>query len=173
MSIRNHIGIIATAILATLFQSCHSLDDERIPSMPVNINLGDAGLWNTYGVSGFGIYRYFIPSVGLPKGFQYSANSATGFGGILLIGGMDPFTGDPNVPLAYDLSCPVERKPDVRLKIDPENFEAICPECGSHFNVTMQGGAPLKGPAFTDSPRCAMTRYQCVATSAGGYIITR
>ncbi len=172
LNIRTLIRTIVIILLAALSSACSSLDDERIPAMPVNINLADAGLWNTYGVAGFGIYRQFIPSLGLPSGFRYSATTATGYGGVLLIGGMDPFTGDTNVPLAYDLACPVERKPDIRVKVDPDNFEAICPVCGSHFDVTMQGGAPLSGPAATDNPKCGMTRYRCIPSS-GGYTITR
>ncbi len=89
-----------------LMSGCHTVDDERIPAVPVNINLADAGLWNTYGVSGFGLFRYFIPRAGEPAGFRYTANTATGFGGVLLIGGMDPFSTETNVPLAYDLACP-------------------------------------------------------------------
>ena len=76
-------------ILMFLFAgSCHTVDDERIPAMPVSINLSDPGLWNTYGVAGFGLFRYFIPQLREPAGFSYSVGTATGFGGILLIGGI-------------------------------------------------------------------------------------
>lgn len=152
---------------------CHSVDDDSLPSMPVNINLSDAGLWNTYGVAGFGLFRYFIPQLGEPSGFRYVANSATGFGGVLLIGGMDPFTNDTNVPLAYDLACPVERDASVRVTVDPSTFEAVCRKCGSRYDVTMQGGAPMSGPASDGSRKYGLTRYSCVKTGNGGYVITR
>lgn len=150
---------------------CHQLNDERIPSMAVNINLSNPGVWNSYGVSGYGRYNYFIftPTIHEPAGFAYTYNSATGYGGVLLISGQG-FSGDV-VPLAYDLSCPVERLPDVRVKIEGEKLEAVCHECGSHYNVTEQNGAPVSGPAY--SMHYALTPYSCYPTNTGGYIITR
>lgn len=152
---------------------CHEVDDERIPAMPVNISLGDAGLWNTYGVFGFGMCRYFVPSLREPSGFQYNVSTAAGYGGVLLVGGMDPYTTETNVPLAYDLACPVECNPNVRVAVDSETFEAVCPKCGSHYDVTMQGGAPVSGQAAEGKHKYGLTRYQCLRTAMGGYMITR
>lgn len=152
--------------------SCNSVDDDRIPTLPVNLNLSDPGVWNRYGVTGFGIYKYFIPGLQQPSGFTYTVGSAAGFGGVLLIGGMDPFSGDTQTPLAYDLSCPVECKPDIRVKIDDTTFEAICPECKSHYDVTMRGGVPVSGPACEHKRPYSLRRYQCFPTQYGGYVIT-
>ena len=161
-------------ILMFLFAgSCHTVDDERIPAMPVSINLSDPGLWNTYGVPGFGLFRYFIPQLWEPAGFSYSVGTATGFGGILLIGGMDPFSTETNIPLAYDLACPVECDPNVRVAVDVASFEAVCPKCGSHYDVTMQGGAPVSGQASEGKHKYGLTRYQCLPSTMGGYMITR
>lgn len=162
---------MAITLSAGALLSCNSVNDERIPNMRVSINLGDAGLWNQYGVAGFGISRNFIPELKEPSGFAYSASSGAGFGGVLLIGGMDPFTGDTNVPLAYDLACPVECKPSVRVKVDNSTFEAICPECGSKYDVTMRGGAPISGPAADKNHRYGLRRYNCIPSQYGGYII--
>lgn len=162
--------ILLPAILpALLCAGCHDVDDERIPALPVNINLTDPGMWHTYGVAGYGISRRFIKQLGEPAGFPYLDRTLTGFGGVLLIGGMDPFTTDTNVPLAYDLSCPVERKADVRVRIDPDNFEAVCPVCGSVYDVTMAAGAPLSGPALKS--KFGLSRYSCIPRG-GGYLIT-
>lgn len=161
------------ALLLILLSACQSVNDDRLPVAPVNINLGNSALWNTYGVSGFGIYRYFIlnGSTKEPAGFSYSAMSSTGFGGVLLIGGMNPFSNETDVPLAYDLACPVECKSDIRVRIDNETFAAVCPECGSTFDVTMAAGAPLSGPAATGSHKYGLRRYQCLKTDNGGYMI--
>lgn len=139
--------------------------------MPVNIDMSNQGLWNTYGVFGFGQYRYFIftSSQREPAGFPYSYNSATGYGGVLLIGGQG-FSGEI-APLAYDLSCPVERQPYVRVFIDIDTLFAVCPECGSVYDVVEAHGAPVEGPAY--SMHYALTPYNCYPTNTGGYIVTR
>lgn len=165
----------AAALLAvSSFSSCHTVDDDRIPAYAVYLNLGDTGTWNTYGVSGFGSSRRFILASGLrqPSGFPFSQQSATGFGGVLLINGMDPFTTATDVPLAYDLACPVELKPDVRVEIQGDLYEAVCPVCGSHYDVTMGGGAPLAGPAATGKFKYGLRRYRCLPAVSGGYVIT-
>lgn len=151
---------------------CNRVNDDRIPALTVNINLGDPAVWNAYGVSGFGIYRMFILDEHKPAGFPYNARSATGFGGVLLIGGMDPFTTTTDIPLAYDLACPVEQRKDVRVEIDNTTFEAVCRICGSRYDVTMAGGAPCGGPALEGTRRYALRKYNCFPTQYGGYLIS-
>lgn len=160
------------ALLSAL-SSCNQVDDDRIPSLPVYINLSGAGLWNSYGVSGVGISRRFINYQGeqSPAGFPYNANTYVGFGGVLLIGGIDPFTSEPNVPLAYDLSCPVERSQTVRVVVDADNLEAVCQVCGSHYNVVSAGGSPVSGPALTGKYKYGLRRYSCDPGQGGGYIV--
>lgn len=155
-----------------LLCSCNSVNDDKIPNMPVNINLADAGTWNTFGVSGFGNYRRFLISPREPAGFPFSTQSATGFGGVLLISGMDPYTTQTDAPLAYDLACPVEVKSSIRVEIQGDTFEAVCPVCGSRFDVTMSGGAPVGGPAAESKYKCSLRRYRCIPSGNGGYFIT-
>lgn len=165
------VRLIPVILFALLASACHQLNDERIPSMAVNIDLSNQGIWNTYGVHGYGQYNYFIytSSMRLPPGFSYVFGSATGYGGVLLISGQG-FSGDVT-PLAFDLSCPVERMPDIRVYVDNNSLEAVCPDCGSHYNVVEANGAPVKGPAL--SMHYALTPYNCYPTKNGGYIITR
>lgn len=162
--------VSAVSLSATV--ACNQVDDDRIPSLPVYINLSGAGMWNTYGVAGIGLSRSFINSGGVtsPPGFPFTANTYLGFGGVLLIGGMDPFTSEPNVPLAYDLACPVERDQSVRVSVDPDNFEAVCRKCGSRYDVVMAGGSPVAGPALTGDVKYGLRRYVC-SPEYGGYII--
>ena len=164
----NIIPAVAVA-LGLALGACDSVDDDRIPPLPVTIRLSNTGLWNTYGVTGFGQYRYFIRQLREPSDYPYTEQTYTGFGGVLLIGGMDPFTADTQVPLAYDLACPVEGKSDIRVFIDGERFDAVCPVCGSHYDVVMAGGAPVSGPAA--EKKYGMKRYACIPTSNGGYDI--
>lgn len=158
-------------LLGVVASGCDSVQDDRIPSMPVSINLADPGLWNTYGVSGFGISRIFVRDLNIPSGF-YTANTYTGYGGVLLIGGMDPFDATTNTPLAYDLSCPVECKRDIRVEIDPEPpFEAVCPVCHSRYDVIALGGVSVAGDAYRHKPRYGLRRYECLPGQMGGYYI--
>lgn len=143
--------------------------------MAVNINLSNVGVWNTYGVFGFGNSRNFIynPSgASEPSGFSYKAGSATGFGGVLLIEGIDAFNPQVAVPLAYDLACPVERKANVRVYIDTETYVAVCRECHSTYDVTMGNGAPLSGEALTGKYKYALKSYRVIPSGNGGFYIT-
>ena len=164
------------AIMAVFtLMSCQSVDNNRIPNMAVNISLADAGIWNTYGVSGFGNSRNFIYNMNgssQPSGFPYKYGSATGFGGVLLIEGIDAMNPAVAAPLAYDLACPVERKATVRVHIDRETYVAVCDECHSTYDVTMASGAPLSGEAATGKYKYALRQYKVVASGSGGYYIT-
>lgn len=166
-------AIISVSLFVMMTGGCGKVDDDRLPAMPVYIDLGNAGLWNIYGVHSFGDSRRFVPGLGEPRGYAYNVSTGTGFGGVLLIGGMNPYTTETGVPLAYDLACPVERDPQVRVQISGERFDAVCPKCGSHYDVTMRGGAPLSGPASEGQYKYGLTVYNCLQTREGGYIITR
>lgn len=162
--------------MISMCQGCDTAIDNRIPSMPVSIDLASSGTWNTFGVSGFGDFRYFVlinGSATEPSGFQYQHGASTGYGGVLLIEGMDPFTLETLTPLAYDLSCPVERSRTIRVRIYPDKqYLAICPECESTYDVTMGGGAPTSGPALTGEHKYGLRRYYCRPGAFGGYYVS-
>lgn len=168
---------IVSAVFIWLCASCDTIDDERVPDMPVSINLSTPDFWTTYGVTGYGEWRMFVRSLGEPRNFPYGANAATGYGGVLLISGFDPYPADGSTsgavgPMAYDLSCPVECKPDIRVKVTITDLmpEAVCSDCGSHYDITERAGAPIDGPAL--SRKLGLKRYICLPTQYGGYIIT-
>lgn len=155
-----------------LLTGCNTIDSDRIPNYAVNINLTPQASWQTYGVTYFGQYKRFVRELREPSNFPWLERTMTGFGGVLLVCGIDAFTNEANVPLAYDLACPVERKPDVRVNVEGELYEAVCPVCGSHYDVTMGGGGPLSGPAAEGKYKYALRRYQCLPGIDGGYLIT-
>lgn len=164
--------IIICFLLSLPLQSCEDIDYNRIPNYAVNISL-TLGEWNIYGVSGFGSSNNFILNnngTPLPVGFPYKYNSRTGFGGVLLIEGMDPYSSLTAVPLAYDLACPVERKANIRVQIDPDTYVAFCSECKSTYDVTMQGGAAISGPASIGK-KYPLRSYSVEPNSTGGYDI--
>lgn len=169
---KSFINLISIFLVCT---ACQTVDDNRIPNMPVNIPIADIGMWNTFGVSGYGSNRNFILTSNgtrIPAGFPYTTTSATGFGGVLLIEGVDPATASSGVPLAYDLACPVERESDVRVQIDPETYYAVCPVCGSQYDVTLGSGAPVSGIAATGTYKYGLKQYYCMPSGNGGYFIT-
>lgn len=121
---------------------CHHIDDNRVPSMPVNITFATAAEWDIYGVSGAMTWHRFIRQDRVPANYPYTAMTYTGYGGVLLVGDM---LGEPK---AFDLCCPVELKQDVRVAVDPDNeFLAVCPRCGSRYDVFSLLGYPVGGPA--------------------------
>lgn len=171
---RAHKAAVMTAAALALAPmcGCDSVDSERIPAFKVQVALNSPGLWNVYGVGGYGQHREFIVATRTPSNFPFTETTFTGYGGVLLIMGMDPFGQGDVIPLAYDLSCPVECKPDIRVAVDDATLEAVCPVCGSHYDVTMSGGAPLSGPAATGDVKYGLQRYRCYPSN-GGYVIAR
>lgn len=129
----------------------------------VRLNLDDYGRWATYGVSGVGNYRCFNKMRGIPKNYPFAALEYTGIGGVLLICDVE------NIPRAFDLCCPVESKNSVCVEIDANNYDAVCPKCGSRYNVIVLNGAPISGQALTK--KVGLGRYNVMSSGAGGYII--
>jgi len=141
---------------------CDHIDNKSVPNFTVRIDLGNYALWNTYGVVGMGDYRIFNRDKRLPSNFPYNVNTYTGYGGVLLMMGMDG-------PMAYDLSCPVEISQNITLSIDANNFDAVCPRCGSHYNPLTGAGGPVSGVAINN--KVGMRQYR-VNPSNGGYFIS-
>lgn len=173
LNLRKVFRPLLLLLLAAGWQGCdNGIDDTRIPAFSVQINLANTGLWNVYGVHGYGDYKEFIRETRTPANFPFTETTYTGFGGVLLIEGMNPFEAGVVEPLAYDLACPVECNAQIRVGIDPESLNAVCPVCGSVYDVTMAGGAPISGPALTGSVKYALQRYRAIPQN-GGYMIAR
>ena len=154
-------SVIALAALL-LAGACDKIDNKTLPNFTVRIDLGNYALWNTYGVNGMGDYRIFNREKNLPANFPFNVNTFTGYGGVLLMMGME-------APLAYDMACPVEISQQVVLSIDASNFEAVCPRCGSRFNPLTGAGGPVSGVAINS--KVGMRQYR-VYPSNGGFMIS-
>ncbi len=128
-------------LMAGVLASCHHIDDERIPAVPVYVPFSSVGVWDLYGVSGAGDSRRFIMADREPANYPYTALTATGYGGVLLVSDIH------SQPVAYDLACPVECKPTTRVRFDAETMVAECPVCHSTYDVVTNYGYPLSGPA--------------------------
>lgn len=148
---------------------CDKVNNKEVPSYMVNIDLGTYATWNVYGVTGVGDYRIFDRGKRLPANFPFTVNTYTGYGGVLLMMGLDSGSGS-YVPLAYDAACPVENSPTVSISIDATNFDAVCPQCHSRYNVLTGMGGPKGGVALTS--RYGLRTYKAHSSGNGGYIIT-
>ena len=169
--LKGFFRVLTVTVFFMLVTACTTIDDNRIPSLPVNINLSTGDLWVTYGVAGYGDWTQFILQLHEPKNFPFTDRTATGYGGVLLVSGVNPYTLDAGTPLAYDLSCPVECKPDIRVEMLPDGLTwiAVCPVCGSRYDVLELGGSPVYGTAKTR--KLGLRRYECRETGYGGYLI--
>ena len=161
MRLYKTFGVLIALLVMVMASGCDKIDNKVVPSFVVRIDLGNIALWNAYGVAGMGDYRIFSREKQLPSNFPYNVNTYTGYGGVLLMMGLE-------MPMAYDLSCPVEMSRDVILTINPDNFDAVCPRCGSRFNPLTGAGGPLSGVAINN--KVGMRQYR-VIPSNGGYII--
>ncbi|MDE6310255.1 MAG: hypothetical protein K2L96_00360 [Muribaculaceae bacterium] len=123
--------------------SCDNLDDTRVPAMPVHLVFQSVADWNAWGPGGAVDSRRFILNNGerVPAGYPFTALDRTGYGGLLVLQDVNGQT------LVYDLSCPVECKTTVRVKVDAETLTAECPQCHSTYDVFSLYGHPLSGPA--------------------------
>ena len=152
--------------VALIFSSCEHINDDRIPPLPVNIEFSNVGMWNTYGIVGATDFRYFIKTERKPAGFPYTELTYTGFGGVLLVSNIMGY------PLAYDMSCPVEAQINVRIYVDRDKLQAVCPKCGSQYDVFDTPGYPISGPAA--EKRYGLKQYHVYGPNEfGGYVIRR
>ena len=132
--------VIAVAVILPALCGCHSVDDDRIPVAPVNVVFSTVADWDVYGVAGAMQSRRFIRDTKEPSSFPWTAQTFTGYGGVLLVSDV---LGEPMV---FDLACPVECKRDVRIFVNKEML-GECPQCGSTYDVFSLRGAPVSGVA--------------------------
>lgn len=161
-TINKFFSILVALVILLMAASCDKIDNKAVPRFTVRIDLGGFAMWNTYGVNGVGDYRIFNREKGIPANFPYNVNTYTGYGGVLLMMCLEG-------PSAYDLACPVESSQDVTLSIDPDNFEAYCPKCGSRYNPLTGAGGPIRGVAINN--KVGMRIYH-VTPNNGGYFIS-
>ena len=160
---------VIMVLLMAVLASCEHINNKEVPNFMVRLDLSSFAVWSTYGVAGVGDYRYFNRDKRLPANFPYNVNTYTGFGGILLMMGLDSSTGNYS-PVAYDAACPVENRMDVVVGIDSDNFDAVCPNCKSRYDVFMGSGGPKSGPAITH--RYGLRMLKVYSSPSGGYTIS-
>ena len=170
MSIRSLLSRLLMPLLpAMLLGGCESVDHDRIPYADVHLTFHTVGDWNIYGVQGDAAsYRTYIfnSKERVPSNFPYTTLDRTGYGGLLLV---TDVLGDLH---AYDLACPYECRPNVRVSVPADELFARCPSCGSTFDIFQNRGNPMTGPA--QERGYALRRYSVVSGGATEYrVVTR
>lgn len=158
---------LAAAALLPLLGGCKHVDDDRTPPAGVWIVFATQPDWTKYGVPGALDHREFIMEEGIPADFPYTAVMHTGYGGVLLAGDINGH------PAAYDMSCPVENKPDIRISVDEEKNDAYCSHCGSRYSIYSNHGMPLAGPAADPEHPYALRKYSVAGGPNGEYRVVR
>ena len=143
---------------------CSDVDDERIPVTSVRIEVTLAQQQNTeYWANAPATYVTFLKP-NIPYGFPYTISSTTGYGGVLQACGYN------NELFAFDLSCPFEHNPNIRIEISKIDLNAYCRECGSTYDVFYGSGAPISGPSASNG--YVLKKYNITyITSTGSYMI--
>lgn len=154
------LNIVCLLLCGVTVLSCTEVNDRnRIPQREVYIDLSTMGYWSQYGAYTPGSYRVFSVIDRIPTNYPFTAKTRTGFGGVLIYN-----TPYGNV-CAFDLSCPVERKANVCVVVDENTNEAVCKECGSHYELMEGTGSPISGKAVSDN--VWMTKYSAVKSGSG------
>lgn len=165
---RIRAAAVAMAAAFVFAPSCTTeINDDRVPGARVYVPFTTIGDWNLYGVHAAMESRRFIPQLREPSGYVWTAVAGAGYGGVLLTS--DVYGGF----LVFDLACPVERDPQVRVAVARGESEARCEKCGSTFDVFSIGGRGpgmgLTGPAA--SKNYALRRYNIVFGADGRYAL--
>lgn len=152
------------------FNACETVKDNCIPYAPVHVTFRTVADWNLYGLKSEAAdsreYLFVASKHKIPSDFPYTALDYTGYGGLLLVADV---MGNLN---AYDLSCPYEARPEVRVHVPAGKLYAECEQCGSRFDVFTNIGTPIEGPAAQRG--YALQRYHVVSGGALEYrVITR
>lgn len=162
-TLSRHIATLVLSIITLISTGCHSVDDERIPYSEVRLTFTTVGDWHRYGIGGAAESKRFIKNARVPADFPYTEMDRTGFGGLLL--SMDAMGN----LIVYDLACPYEARPTVRLFVPDGEPYAQCPECGSTFDIYTNYGHPRSGPAAEKG--YALQRYSAIWGGALEYLV--
>ncbi len=76
------------------------------------------------------------------------AGEQTGFGGILVYHGLSG--SGSGAFFAFDAACPHEASTNTIVEVDEAAIYAVCPKCGSKFELLNGIGNPVEGPCAED-----------------------
>ncbi|NLI72244.1 MAG: hypothetical protein GX361_05875 [Bacteroidales bacterium] len=118
-------------VFLILLLSCENDEQRRIPDVPVYLELDLTGRYSTF--------RNPYDTVVYER--SQIVKDYVGFGGILVNIGYD------GNYYAYDLACPYEVNPSIRIYPDESGIKAVCRSCGSEFEIWNGTGMVSKSPS--------------------------
>ncbi len=139
-------------LLLSCALSCSETEHDYFPSYPVYLELDLT--FEDKDLNGVMAYKEYI--YGSTSGL--GATERTGLGGVLVYHSVDGYH-------AYDLACPNEAQARVRVKMDEDAIYAVCPKCGSKYNVFEGYGSLVEGPADQ-----GLKRYQTALNGTKLYV---
>lgn len=120
---------IVWLLAAVSLAACKTEVKTSVPSTRVSLEfniLRDAPQLNANG----GVATFIKPKY---------RNQYLGYGGVVV------FHDFEDRFVAFDLACPNEVDPQVRLNVDSIPGEAVCPQCGAVFDIGYGHGYPVAG----------------------------
>jgi nitrite reductase/ring-hydroxylating ferredoxin subunit len=145
-------------LLALQFVGCDDTYRSSIPDFPVQLNLDLATTYPTFRNS-YNKYIVFEKKI--------RVTDYIGYGGILVYSGFD------GGYYAFDMSCPYEVKPTIKVRPNDKG-QAICDSCKTVFDISYGIGNPVPNPLTgkAASAKEALRRYKAVLS--GDYLyVTR
>lgn len=119
------------SLFALLLLGCNSTFDSSVPDWPVYLELDLT--YEDRDLKAIQAYKLYTPTT------INQATEKTGFSGVLVYHGIDGY-------YAFDAACPVEHQASVRVEVE-DGVYAVCPRCGSKFNLLEGYGSPVEGSA--------------------------
>jgi len=130
-----------TSIIVCLFffilSACDKKYNSNIPDFPVflelDLNFEDKDLLAPQA------YKIFTPQ-NINQEIE-----RTGYGGVLVYHGLNNTATTSYY--AFDISCPYEANKSAIIEVDDAAIYAICPKCGSKYELLNGIGNPVSGPS--------------------------
>lgn len=127
--------------------SCAKTIETRIPYRPVNLELDLT--YQDKALNAIQAHKTYTQQ------HIDQANERTGFGGVLVFHGLSGSGTDAFY--AFDAACPYEASTQVLVEVDDAAVNAVCPKCGSQFELLNGLGNPVAGPSAEEKQ--ALQRY--------------
>lgn len=129
---------IAVCLLLFITLSCAKTIESGIPYRAVYLELDLTNQdWKLKEVMAYKIYTQ--------KNIDL-AGEMTGYGGVLVYHGLSS-SGANNTYYAFDAACAYEAQSNIIVDVDNDHVYAVCPKCGSKYELLNGFGNPVSGPA--------------------------